>query len=90
MNTMPPISKDGFETMDQEIVTSDMNNIYSGEAVPRLTKRGLPQGLPWSPILSIAVINDCLIKKHPKVKFTMYADDGVMFSDDQALIRKVL
>jgi len=46
MNTMPPISKEGFNTMDQEIVSSDMNNIYSGEAIPRLTKRGLPQGLP--------------------------------------------
>lgn len=38
--------------------------------------RGVPQGSPLSPILSILMLEQCLMK-HPNI--VMYADDGIVF-----------
>lgn len=54
------------------------------------TKKGLPQGLAWSPILATGVIDYYMVKRHPKVKFLMYADDGIMLADEKEDIERVL
>jgi hypothetical protein len=44
--------------------------------------RGLPQGLPTSPILTVAALEECFIKKCPW-NILMYADDGIIFGNGE-------
>lgn len=53
-------------------------------------KHGLPQGLPWSPILTIAALDLNLAKRFTQCKFVMYADDGVILANKKSDILKVV
>jgi len=43
-------------------------------------KRGLPQGLPTSPILTVSALQECFMKKS-KWNTLMYADDGLIYGN---------
>jgi len=45
--------------------------------------RGLPQGLPTSPILTILALEEMLVKRS-KFKVLMYADDGLFYGNGEA------
>ena len=93
INSMPPRNGvDSIEADDPEVFRTLVGeqDVLNGTKGGIYTKRGLPQGLPWSPILAIGVIDAYMVKRHPKVKFLMYADDGIMLSDDRKAIEDVL
>lgn len=45
--------------------------------------RGLPQGLPTSPVLTVLALEEMLIKRS-KFKVIMYADDGIFYGNGKA------
>lgn len=69
---MFPLSPE-FIHEDGEIETYQAGNI--------LLKKGLPQGLPWSPILCTFALG-CALKETEQWKLIMYADDGLVLSKE--------
>lgn len=51
-------------------------------------KSGLPQGLPWSPTLSIFALAYAF-RHINEGQLVMYADDGILFTNDMYDIRKI-
>jgi len=56
------------------------------QGVELVRKQGMPQGLPWSPILSILVMDTFF--KRENLDPLMYADDGVLLTDDLETIER--
>jgi hypothetical protein len=63
-----------FKTIEKEAeLIMDYKVEHNGKILPHIVRRGLPQGLSLSPLLSTLVLE---IFKAPKGLF-MYADDGL-------------
>lgn len=66
----------GADQPEEEWFKETMTELHKGtESDP---ERGLPQGLPTSPILTIASLQSNFIDKSPW-KMVMYADDGLIY-----------
>ena len=93
INAMPPRNDvNELEVDDPEVFRTMVSekDVLNGTKGGKYTKRGLPQGLPWSPILAVGVIDAYMVKRHPNVKFIMYADDGIMLSNNREHIDAVV
>lgn len=53
-----------------------------------LMKRGLPQGLAWSPLLSILVLDETF--KKLEIDPILFADDGIIISESEEDYKKLL
>jgi len=59
-----------------------ISSAVAHKAMTKATNRGLPQGLNTSPILSILTLKEWHQElKSQGVNLTMYADDGILYSD---------
>ena len=90
-STPPKIFRDELDPTDEEVkktVTEFEGGI--NKETEHLNKIGLPQGLPWSPILAINVLDKYLVHRYPNITFTLFADDGIMFADNKEDIERVL
>jgi len=89
-STPPKIMRDELDPTDQEIKRT-ISNFEGGinKETEHLDKIGLPQGLPWSPILAIAVLNKVLVERYPEVSITLFADDGIIFAHDTKIIERI-
>jgi len=88
--TPPKITRNEImEEYDKELypITQQFSNGWNAGII---RKRGMPQGLPWSPIIAITVIDHFLGRNKEDVKVTLFADDGIMFSDSSEKIMKVI
>jgi hypothetical protein len=89
-STPPKIFRKDLDPTDQEIKKS-ITEFEGGinKETEHLDKIGLPQGLPWSPILAIAVLDKYLVSRYPQVRISLFADDGIIFSDDKSIFEKI-
>lgn len=58
------------------------------EGMEVIKKHGLPQGLPWSPILTILVM-DTFFKKE-NLDPVLYADDGILLTNEVKDIERII
>jgi len=70
-----------LNVLDSPSWKSEHKAYYDGK--PEDYKRGLPQGLPTSPILTISALQECFMKKS-KWNTLMYADDGLIYGNGPA------
>jgi len=89
-STPPKIFKDQLDPTDQEIKKT-ISKFEGGinKETEHLDKIGLPQGLAWSPILAIAVLNKVLVERYPEVSISLFADDGIIFAHTVEDIEKI-
>jgi len=81
INTMLPLMK--IDELQEEAEIKKLR--YGLETV--FVKKGMPQGLPWSPILAIYVMGKLF--QEIKLEPIMYADDGVLITRDVDAFKKL-
>jgi len=82
VNSILPLTSGVIENDDGEMVKGD---VYES----KLMKSGLPQGLPWSPILCIYALGKVMAAP-PESKLFMFADDGIIVADKIVNVHKIL
>jgi len=81
INTSLPLNKPNDYEEEKEI----QKRIFSNSTY--LIKEGMPQGLPWSPILASFLIGH-LFKKY-NISPVMFADDGIFIGENENVLRLI-
>ena len=84
-NSMYPwVPSSKYEEEEELKITK--TSTKTGETTTRIKLQGLPQGLSWSPILSTIVLNEIL--EEEGYDPTLYADDGILFSNEKEELKR--
>jgi retron-type reverse transcriptase len=87
INSSFPLTR--IERMDPEDKEVIKLTRFADDSTITVEKSGMPQGLPWSPILSILVL-DRVFKKLD-LNPIMFADDGLIITDkvDKTIVERL-
>lgn len=70
-----------LSTLDGKTIFNKRDKSKVSYKATLFKEKGIPQGAATSPTLSTLCLEDVLLKNHPNSCITMYADDGLIFSE---------